>query len=343
MTLRRSLLLVVSFALVAGACGGRARFVPLARAEPSTTAPTTTTTTTTEPPTTTTAPAPTTTARPRPRPTTTAAPKRTRDTTAYRGLGTWVDRYDWSRQFTGGHPDVGPADVDRMAAAGVQTLYLQAAKWDAPGDVAEPDLLLPIIDRAHARGIRVVAWYLPTLTDPDADFRHVAAIAALHVEGVAIDIESRAVGDVAERNRRLVAFSARLRSTLGGRAIGGIVLPPVVMEVVNPNYWPGFPWRGIAPYYDVWLPMAYWTWRTQQSGYHDGFRYTAENVTRLRADLGLPGAPVHPIGGISDTATAAEVDGMVRADAGAGALGGSMYDWHSTPAALYPHLTPLRR
>src|SRR5947207_14575968 len=90
------------------------------------------------------------------------------------------------------------------------------------------------------------------------------------------------------------------------------------MEVVNPNYWPGFPWRGIAPYYDVWLPMSYWTWRTQQSGYHEGYRYTAENVNRLRADLGLAAAPVHPIGGLSDTATTGDVDGMVRADAGAG-------------------------
>ena len=51
----------------------------------------------------------------------TAAPRRVTDTTAYRGLGTWVDMYDWSRQFTGGNPDVGPADVDRMAGVGVQT------------------------------------------------------------------------------------------------------------------------------------------------------------------------------------------------------------------------------
>ena len=86
-------------------------------------------------------------------------------------------------------------------------------------------------------------------------------------EGISVDVESRKVADVAERNRRLVALSSALRQSLPGRTIGGIVLPPVVMEVINPNYWPDFPWSGIAPYFDVWLPMSYWTNRdTSRSG-----------------------------------------------------------------------------
>ena len=59
----------------------------------------------------------------------------------YAGLGTWVDVYDWSREFTGGRPVVGPADVDAMAAAGVQTLYIQTAKAEDTGDLVDPDLL----------------------------------------------------------------------------------------------------------------------------------------------------------------------------------------------------------
>src|SRR4051812_44658680 len=81
---------------------------------------------------------------------------------AYRGLGTWVDVYDWSRTYGRGTL-VGPADVERMAEAGVQTLYIQTTRWDAPTDVLDPDLLVPMIRRAQARGLRVVAWYLPTL------------------------------------------------------------------------------------------------------------------------------------------------------------------------------------
>src|SRR5207245_4143860 len=198
----------------------------------------------------------------------------------------------------------------------------------------DPDLLMPIISRAHADGMRIVGWYLPTLTDQGADLRRLLAVANLPIEGLAVDIGSRDVSDVNERNRRLVSLSAQLRQALPGRPIGGIVLPPVVMEVINPNYWPGFPWRGIAPYYNVWLPMSYWTNRTADSGYRDGYRYTADNINRLRDDLGLPGAPVHTIGGIANSCTAADVDGMVRAGGQTGAIGGGLYDWHTTGESL---------
>ena len=95
-----------------------------------------------------------------------------------------------------------------------------------------------------------------------------------------------------------------------GVPLAGIVLPPVILEVVNPSYRPNFPWRDIAPFYDVWMPMDYWTERTQSSGYRDAYRYTTENVVRLRNDLGMPNAPVHPIGGVADQTTAADDDGI---------------------------------
>ena len=82
--------------------------------------------------------------------------------------------------------------------------------------------------------------------------------------------------------------------------LAAIVMPAVVMEVVNPNFWPGFPYRDIAPAYDAWMPMGYWTNRKADSGYRDAYRYTAENIDRLRAQLGRADLPVHPIGGIGD-------------------------------------------
>jgi hypothetical protein len=263
---------------------------------------------------------------------------------AYRGLGTWVDVYDWSVTFGGprGGPAVGPADADRMAEVGVQTLYIQTAKWDAPADVLEPERLVPIIRRAQARGLRVVAWYLPTLTDPAADLRKLVAAARLGVQGLAVDIESRDVADPAERTRRLLALSAELRRRLPGEALGAIVLPPVVTDVVNPNYWPGFPWRELVPFYDIWLPMAYWTTRPAASGWRDGYRYTVENVTRVRQNLGIPGAPVHLIGGVGDRATAADIEGMRRGGAEHGVLGGSLYDWRTTVADWWPILRGFR-
>ena len=323
----------------------------------TTTSTVTTTTTTTLPPTTLTTLAPTT-AAPRPattrRPVATTAPRRapapkaapkplpTGALAEYRGLGAWIDVFDWSNAYTSNKPSVGVADVDRMADLGVQTLYVQAARHDSPSDVQEPDRLLPIIERARARGIRVVAWYLPSLEDVNRDLQRLLAVSALPVESVAVDIESRAVADAAERSRRLVDLSHRLRAALPGRIIGAIVLPPVVTDVINKNYWPGFPWHEIVPDYDVWMTMGYWTSRTQASGYRDSYRYTAENIDRLRANLGLPAAPVHPIGGIGDQTSVADVDGFHRAATERGSLGGSLYDYRTTGDALWPQLQRFR-
>ena len=340
---------VVVALAVFGACTSQRDFQ--ARALTRDTAPLATvptTVATTVPPTTTPPTAPPTTAPPAPPP---APPAPTRALAgvhqvagidAYRGLATWIDVYDWTREFTRGGALVGPGDVDAMADRGAQTLYVQTSKWDSPNDVVDPDLLMPIIQRAHARGLKVVAWYLPTLEDLPADFRRLVAASRLGVDSIAVDIESRKVSNLAERNRRLVVLSDALRKALPGRAIGGIVLPPVVLDVVNPHYWPSFPWRAIAPYYDVWLPMGYWTNRTASSGYRDSYRYADENITRLRQHLALPSATVHYVGGIADRTTPADVDGMNRVIAHHGAIGGSLYDWRTTAPGLWPYLQPLR-
>ncbi|MBW3555647.1 MAG: hypothetical protein KY454_01785 [Actinobacteria bacterium] len=259
---------------------------------------------------------------------------------SYSGLGTWVDVYDWSH-YKGTTPTVGPAQVDQMAEQGVQTLFLQTAKHDTPDIISEPELLLPIIERAHQRGIRVVAWYLPTLEDPANDLNRLVASANLDVDGIAVDIEARNVADVRERNRRLIELSRQLRQALPGRAIGAIVLPPVVLEVINPSFWPDFPYREISPFYDVWQTMGYWTNRKTESGYRDPYRYTDENIRRLRNNLGQPAAPVHPIGGIGAQG-ADDVNGFLTAAVENSAVGGSVYDWRTTKAGAWQHLRKFR-
>ncbi|MGQ0521738.1 MAG: hypothetical protein ACT4PX_11395 [Actinomycetota bacterium] len=282
-----------------------------------------------------------------PPPPTTAAPARAPLPAAgmapYLGLGTWVDVYDWTHGYTNGSPTVAPGDAGAMAGAGVQTLFIQASKHDSPTDVVEPELLQDHIDRAKKAGLRVVAWYLPTLVDPGRDLARLKAVAALRdIDGLAVDIEARNVADVGERNRRLVDLGAALRAALPGRTIAGIVLPPVALEVINPNYWPSFPYREIAPHYDLWMTMGYWTNRTAASGYRDAYRYTKENVDRLRNNLGQPDAPVHPIGGIGHSTTAADVEGYKRAVTAVGGIGGSIYDWHTTAGALWERLRAMR-
>ena len=124
-------------------------------------------------------------------------------------------------------------------------------------------------------------------------------------DGVALDLEdTQGVPDVAVRNDRIVDLTKRTRKLLGkSRALGAIVYPAVQTELINPVLWPTFPYRRLEPSVDVWMPMAYFTFRDVESGYRDPLRYTEDSVALLRAHLRDKAAPVHVIGGIADLAT----------------------------------------
>jgi hypothetical protein len=348
--------LVADLAVVAERRGDRApeavavveppiRVVEDRRGRPTTTTTPTPATTTTAAPTTTTSrvPAPTTTTtRPPARVATTASLPRGGPWTLgpHHGLGVWLDVYDWTNELTGGQPQAHPAAVDRMADLGIQTLYIQTAHRRSTADVIEPDRLMAFIDRAHARGMAVVAWYLPTLEDVTVDLRRLVAAAQLPVDGLGVDIESRAVADPAERTRRLLDLSTRLRQAVGRRAIVAVTPSAVHLQVINPGFWPGFPWPQLADTYDAILPMAYWSVR--RSEWRSGERYIGENIDRIRASTGRPDVPIHVIGGIADGAPVPEVQGMVRAIQARGILGGSLYDWNTSQPAQWDALRALR-
>lgn len=259
----------------------------------------------------------------------------------YHGLGAWLDAYDWSVTFARApEHTVGLEAIDHMANEGVQTVYIQASRWNAPTAVLEPERLLALIDRAHERGMSVIAWYLPTLVDPEVDLARMLEIAALPVDGFAVDIEARDIADVAERNRRLVDISARLAAALGDRPLGAIPMEPVIMEQVNPNFWPGYPWAEIAPYYDVWLPMSYWT--NRRGHWRDARLYTATNMVLLRERIGDPDALIHTIGGIGDRTTVEDLHGMVAAATEQFAIGGSIYDYRTSQLPFWEVLRAFR-
>ena len=267
----------------------------------------------------------------------------------FSGMGTWVDVFEWAPSYAspaGSAADLPPTAVDRMAAEGVQVLYLQATRFNNPtgGDIVDPDVLAQWLERARANGITVVAWYLPTLTDPAADLRRLKAMATLpHVAGIGVDIESTAVKDPAVRSARMVELSKAVRAAMPDRPLSAIVLPAVDTDVVNLSYWPGFPWKEIRGIYDVWQPMGYWTNRTTKSGYRDAERYTRENVERLRAHLGDPKAVVHPIGGIMDKATPADVTGYLKAVRETGCVGASLYTWFTQKPETHALMRGARR
>jgi hypothetical protein len=292
-------------------------------------------------------------------PTTMRAPASTTSTTArphvkvdklcaFRGLGTWVDVYDTEPPFQqppGGTPPVNPDAITAMANAGVHTLYLQVSKDDirSPQLITNSEHASYFLTRAHAAHMKVVAWYLPKHLDPAQDEQRVIALANFRAQGqqfdgIALDIEGLDQKDVALRNERLVALVQALDRVAGDRPVGAIVYPPVATEVINPTLWPYFPWRALAPHVDVWLPMAYWTFRSSTSPYRDAGRYTAENITRLRADVGDAQLPVHVIGGVGDIASLSDYSSFERAARAGRTIGASVYDYNTTVSSAWPLL-----
>ena len=144
--------------------------------------------------------------------------------------------------------------------------------------------------------------------------------------------------DPVKRNKALLDLAERSHQLVTQVPLGAIVLEPVLLEDINPAYWPNFPWKKLQPDFDVWLPMAYWTNRTETSGWKDGFRYTSENIRRLQLNLGDKDAVVHVVGGIADQTLTGDTAGFVRAAKARNTIGWSLYDYVTTSSSAWPRL-----
>ena len=257
--------------------------------------------------------------------------------TAYAGLGTWVDIYATTAWA---NPE---RAVRTMARDGVRTLYLQTGNYSQPVDMVRPRALGRFIDAAHTTGLRVVAWYLPSFDNPVQDARR--AMAAIRFrspngerfDSFALDIEAGFVKPVALRNQRLLRLSARLRAAAGPRYALGAIIPSSVGMRRHPLYWPRFPYRALARYYDVFLPMAYFT-DARVHGIEPTRAYLAANVRDIRARTGNPREPVHLIGGIAGSMGAQETAGFMHAVADCEPLGYSLYEFPITSRATWTAL-----
>jgi hypothetical protein len=256
-----------------------------------------------------------------------------RDVSAYQGLGTWVDIWDGTVLA---QPE---AAVARMRDLGVTTLYLETSNYSQRVDLVRPAALGRFVDAAKANGLRVVAWYLPSFQNLAFDLRR--SLAALRFrspggygfDSFALDIEASVVKPASRRTARLLALSARLRAAVGSRyPLGAIIPSPRGMEL-KPAYWPRFPYAGLARYYDVFLPMGYFTFRYKTAA--AARDYTLANVALIREGVGDEGVAVHAVGGLAAGATLAQVRAFAAAAAEEGALGASLYDYASTPAATW--------
>ena len=115
-------------------------------------------------------------------------PERTLD--SYRGLGAWVDGFDYSPPYAaGGVPPLVPAEVFEMAEFGVETLYIQSGRLDdrSPDFLEDRWILTEFLMRAAKSDIDVIAWYLPKWTEGDEDLRHLLAASNFEALGYRFD------------------------------------------------------------------------------------------------------------------------------------------------------------
>ena len=259
-----------------------------------------------------------------------------RDLRAYAGLGTWLSIYT-KKAWRDPEPQVAA-----MARDGVRTLYLETGNYKQRHDLVRRPELGRFVDAAHAAGLRVVAWYLPSFANLKEDERR--ALAAIdfrsasgqQFDGFALDIEATTVRPLRLRDRRLLELSARLRSSVPpGYALGAIIPSPIGM---SPSYWPGIPYRALARFFDVFLPMAYST-DAGARGSNATLAYLSATVAAIRTGAGDPKLPIHLIGGLSWEMGAGETAGFMRAVGACAPLGYSLYSFPKTQPAAWRALT----
>ena len=258
---------------------------------------------------------------------------------AYRGLGAWVDIFD-----TALYQDP-EGTVATLSAQGVRTLFLETTSYRFPGPLRFPDLAGRFLDAAHATGMRVVGWYVPDFVDMQRDLSwSLAAIDFVSAGGqrfdsFALDIEVTELEDPNERASRVLELAQAIRQAVGpGYPLGAITPSPLR----SPGFWPVFPDVELAQTFDVYLPMAYWSF--SREGEAGAYEYISQSIATVRADTQRPDLPIHVIGGEADGADALEMNGFVKAVNEAGILGASMYDaalsgaedWTALGALAFP-------
>jgi len=247
-----------------------------------------------------------------------------RSINAYRGLGAWIDIYDpslWADPV---------ATVQKAHRYHVRTLYIETANHHAPSAIFKPAELGQMIEAAHARNMRVVAWYLPGFKDLTHDLKRCLAAVRFRTPGgqrfdsFALDIEASVVTNAATRSKRMITLSSRLRAKVGKKYTLGAIIPSPVGMRMHASYWPGFPFKSLPRFYDVILPMGYHTFHV--GGYARTYNETRENIRIVREQTGRPWWPIHLIGGLAADTSNREMQAFVRATREYGIIGASTYD-----------------
>jgi hypothetical protein len=119
----------------------------------------------------------------------------------------------------------------------------------------------------------------------------------------------------------------------------GAIIPSPVGMARHPTYWPGFPYLPLARTFDVFLPMAYFSYYAHDSS--AVYTYTRAVVRQIRARTATPDVPIHVIGGLAGGLGAGAMAGFVRALADCAVAGASLYEYPQTTAGQWARLASL--
>ena len=261
------------------------------------------------------------------------------DASVFGGLGTWVDIYDGAVYAA---PE---RTAQRIAARKVRTVWVETANDGALVDVVDSVRLGRFVDALHARGVRVVAWYLPGHVKPALDQRRALAMLSFRTatggafDGVALDIESTKLRNVALRSRRAVTLTRQLRAAAGDVPLAIVPFNPRGLER-RPATWPRFPWADLAASADAFAPMVYTG--DALKGFDATYGYVTRALRLLRVNTADPDVQIHVAGGVADRLGPEELAGFVAAvEDDGGTIGVSLYDWLTTTPRAWKALAPL--
>ncbi len=259
-------------------------------------------------------------------------------TDVFQGLGTWIDIYDTAVYAS---PN---ALAARLAARGVRTAWIETANDRSKTDMVDAAGLGRTVDALHARGIRIVGWYLPGHDNHARDLRRARAMLSFRTpqggtfDGIAFDVESLRNKNVKQRTARVLDLLTRLRAEAGSTPVAAITYPPRAFER-HLTWWPGVPWAQIAAQVDALVPMLYTGGGFK--GYDATYGYVARSLRLLRAAVGADVA-VHAAGGVANRMTADELRAFDDAVLDDGtATGWSLYDLQTTTPAGWAAMARL--
>lgn len=253
----------------------------------------------------------------------------TKDLSAYRGLGSWVDIFNTKPWSTPGRA------VRIMHNRGAKAIFLQTSTYGQGSGIYDDSAVDAYLHHAHRRGMKVVAWYVPSFDQQKIDYRRIRKAiryrspSGERFDSFGMDIEATNVANIAVRNERLLALSRRIRNLAGPNYPLGAITP----DPVEALYWPNFPYKELAEIYDVFVPMGYFTFRAR--GFKDVHDYTKKGIQVIRRETGDPDVPIHFIGGIADEVGQTELKGFVKAARDHDIEGASLYDYPITDRASW--------